>query len=156
VVAVGYANDMGGSIRIPVSCCGLVGLKPTRDRISQAPYGQYWGALTHEHVVCRSVRDTAAVLDATAGPVPGDLHTAPPPARAWAEEVGAAVAPLRVGLLTAQPSGKPFHPDCAHAAQSAGRLLEQLERAAPWSDRHPALATPAPPAASTALGQWPQ
>ncbi|MBL7502158.1 amidase [Frankia sp. CNm7] len=129
MVPVGHANDMGGSIRIPASCCGLVGLKPTRDRMSLAPAGQYWGPLTHEHVVCHSVRDTAAILDATAGPVPGDLHTAPPPARAWAAEVGAPVAPLRVGLLTGQPDGEPFHPDCAAAAQAAGRLLEELGHA---------------------------
>ncbi len=127
MVPVGHANDMGGSIRIPASCCGLVGLKPSRDRTSPAPFhGEYWGPLTHEHVVCRSVRDTAAVLDATAGPAPGDLHAAAPPARPWASEVGAPVPPLRIGLITGHRYGGPVHPACAGAAESTGRLLESM------------------------------
>jgi amidase len=127
MVPVGHANDMGGSIRIPASCCGLVGLKPSRHRTSLAPlYGEYWGPLTHEHVVCRSVRDTAAVLDATAGPAPGDLHMAPPPRRPWADEVGAPTEPLYVGLLTGHPFGGSVHPACAGAAESAARHLEAL------------------------------
>jgi amidase len=98
---VGHANDMGGSIRIPASFCGLVGLKPTRARGTLAPdFGEYWGPLTHEHVVTRSVRDCAGVLDAIAGAAVGDPYTAPPPRRPFAQEVGAEPGTLRIGYLT--------------------------------------------------------
>jgi amidase len=127
MVSVAHGNDMGGSIRIPASCCGLVGLKPSRDRASLAPdYGEYWGPLTHEHVVTRTVRDSAAVLDATAGVAPGDLHTAPPPARPWAEEIGRDPGRLRIGLVVEAPSGGPVDPLCAGAAVEAGRRLEAI------------------------------
>src|SRR5205085_6602816 len=88
MVAVAHGNDMGGSIRIPSSMCGLVGLKPSRARSTLGPdFGEYWAMTTHEHVLTRSVRDTAAVLDAIAGPGPGDPYTAPPPTRPFLEEV---------------------------------------------------------------------
>ncbi len=91
VVAVAHGNDMGGSIRVPSSACGLVGLKPTRARTTLGPdFGEFWGPLTHEHVLTRTVRDTAAVLDATAGPGPGDPYSAPVPDRSFASDVGAA------------------------------------------------------------------
>lgn len=100
IVAAAHANDMGGSIRIPAGYCGLVGLKPTRGRGSLGPdFGQYWGPLTHEHVVTRSVRDSAGVLDAITGPALGDPYTAPPPARPWREEVTSAPPSLRIGVL---------------------------------------------------------
>ena len=90
LVPVAHANDMGGSIRIPAAYCGLVGLKPTRARSSLGPdLGEYWGPLTHEHVVTRSLRDCAGVLDAIQGPAPGDPYCAPTPARPYVEEVGA-------------------------------------------------------------------
>jgi amidase len=127
MVPVAHGNDMGGSIRIPASCCGLVGLKPSRDRASLAPdYGEYWGPLTHEHVVTRTVRDSAAVLDATAGAKPGDLHTAPPPARPWAEEIGRDPGRIRIGLFVDAPSGGPVDPLCAGAATEAARRLEAM------------------------------
>jgi amidase len=127
LVPVAHGNDMGGSIRIPASCCGLVGLKPSRDRTSLAPdLGEYWGPLTHEHVLTRTVRDSAAVLDATAGPVPGDLHQAPPPSRPWAEEVGADPGRLRIGLVTDPPRGGPVDPECRKAATGAARWMEEL------------------------------
>ena len=127
MVPVGHGNDMGGSIRIPASCCGLVGLKPSRDRMSPAPlHGEYWGPLTHEHVLTRTVRDTAAVLDATAGPVPGDLHTAPPPRRPWLEETLVDPPRLRIGLTTDRPDGLAVDPECRRAAEDAGALLARL------------------------------
>lgn len=128
LVPVGHANDGGGSIRIPASECGLVGLKPTRGRVSLAPeFGDVMGGLTCELVVSRSVRDTAAVLDAVQGMEPGDPYTAPDPVRPYLEEVGAAVGGLRIGLMTRSPGGTvPVHPDCVAAAEGAARLLESL------------------------------
>src|SRR2546426_844214 len=128
LVPAAHANDGGGSIRIPASECGLVGLKPSRGRISCGPgLGEFLGGLAIEGVLTRSVRDTAAILDAIAGPMPGDPHTAPPPARPFAAEVGAAVGKLRVGLLTRPPGGQfASHPDTVAAAEGAARLLTSL------------------------------
>jgi amidase len=126
LVPAAHANDMGGSIRVPASFCGLVGLKPTRARTSLGPhFGEYWGPLTHEHVVTRSVRDSAAILDAIAGPAPGDPYSAPPPVRPWLEEVTRESPPLRIGLLEPNQS-TPVHDDCQAAAQAAASALESL------------------------------
>jgi amidase len=131
MVPAAHANDGGGSIRIPASECGLVGLKPARGRTSLGPdIGDAWGGLTIEHVLTRSVRDTAALLDAVSGPMPGDPYTAPPPARPFAAEVGEDPGRLRVGLLTsASERGIEVHPDCIAAAQETARLLESLGHA---------------------------
>jgi amidase len=127
MVPVAHGNDMGGSIRIPASCCGLVGLKPSRDRTSPAPlHGEYWGPLTHEHVLTRTVRDSAAVLDATAGPVAGDLHSAPPPRRPWLDETLTDPPRLRVGLTTDRPDGIAVDAECRRAAEEAAALLARL------------------------------
>jgi amidase len=128
MVPVAHANDGGGSIRIPASECGLVGLKPSRGRVSWGPeYGELWQGLAIEHVVSRSVRDTATVLDVIAGPMPGDPYFAPPPARPFLAEVGAEVGRLRIGLMTQAPGrATQVHPDCIAAAQEAARLLESL------------------------------
>lgn len=94
MVAVGHANDGGGSIRIPASECGLVGLKPSRGRVSLGPdFGDAWHGLAIEGVVTRSVRDTAAVLDAIAGNMPGDPYSAPPQRRPFVQEIGAGPGP---------------------------------------------------------------
>src|SRR5215208_1252635 len=101
IVPVAHANDGGGSIRIPASCCGLVGLKPTRGRTSLGPLvGDTMSGLTVELVVARSVRDVALALDATHGPAPGDPYVAPAPLRSYTEELGADVGALRITVLT--------------------------------------------------------
>ncbi len=128
MVPAAHANDGGGSIRIPASCCGLVGLKPTRARNSLAPQlGDMMGGLVCEHVVTRSVRDTAAILDVTAGPVPGDPYWAPPP-RGPSFAVAAASAPpvLRLGIVSTSPTGTDVHPDCVEAVRAAAATCESL------------------------------
>jgi amidase len=127
LVPVAHATDAGGSIRIPSSMCGIVGLKPSRGRTSQGPQvGDMWGnGSWHVHAVTRTVRDTAAMLDAAAGYATGDPFTAPPPARPFAAEVGADPGRLRVGFMARTPAGYPdLHPDCAAAVRSAATLLE--------------------------------
>ena len=128
---VAHANDGGGSIRIPASCCGLVGLKPTRGRVSQGPHiGDIGGALVVDHVVARSVRDSAALLDILAGPMPGDPYAAPPPSRPFAQEVGADPGHLKIGFtctrLTMTGTTTPAHPDCVAAVERAAALLSEL------------------------------
>jgi amidase len=128
IVAVAHANDGGGSIRIPASHCGLVGLKPSRGRVSLgAELGDVISGLVCEHVVCRSVRDSASVLDAICGAMPGDPYVAPARERPYADEVGADPGPLRIGLMTAPP-GEQFqtHADCVAAADATARALESL------------------------------
>jgi amidase len=128
MVPTAHANDGGGSIRIPAAACGLVGLKPSRGRTTLGPeFGDVMTGLTIEHVVSRSVRDTAAILDCVHGPAPGDPYVAPPPERAYIEELEAKPGRLRIGLLTAAPSEQfEVHPDCVAAAEDAGSLLESL------------------------------
>jgi amidase len=128
LVAAAHANDGGGSIRIPASHCGLVGLKPSRGRVSLAPdFGDVMSGLVAELAVTRSVRDTAAILDAVHGPAPGDPYAAPPPLRPYVDELGADPGRLRVGLMTAPPGGQfATHPECVTAAEYAAALLEEL------------------------------
>jgi amidase len=122
MVPIAHGNDMGGSIRFPAAWCGLVGLKPTRARTSLAPnLGEFWGPLTHEHVLTRSVRDTAATLDALAGPAAGDPYTAPRPARPWRDEVGAEPGRLRIRF---RPDAG--HPDVVAALEATAALLDEL------------------------------
>ena len=128
MVPVAHGNDMGGSIRIPSSMCGLVGLKPTRARSTLGPdFGEYWAMTTHEHVLTRSVRDTAGVLDAIAGPGVGDPYAAPAPSRPFAEEVGADPGRLRIGFRTQMTGGHgDSDPACVEAAHATAVLLEDL------------------------------
>jgi amidase len=147
LVPAAHGNDMGGSIRIPASACGLVGLKPTRARTSLAPhYGEYWGPLTHEGVLTRTVRDTAAILDAISGPAPGDPYTAPAWPRPLAAEVGADAGPLRIGIRTSVPRmGREADPECVAAVRQTARLLEaaghDVEEASPPLDEIDSLAS---------------
>jgi len=127
MVPVAHANDGGGSIRIPASECGLVGLKPTRQRISEGPVvGDNMSGLTVELVVSKSVRDTAAILDAVHGPAPGDPYVAAPPTRPYSEEVGADPGKLRIGLLTEPVLNAEPNAVVADAARDAAQLLESL------------------------------
>lgn len=127
LVPLAHANDGGGSIRIPASCCGLFGLKPTRARNPLGPdFGDMFSGLVAEHVVTRSVRDSAALLDATSGPDVGDPYWAPPPARPFLQEVGADPGKLRIAFTTTAPSGVQIHPDCIAAVNDAIRLCSDL------------------------------
>jgi amidase len=129
MVPVAHANDGGGSIRIPASNCGLFGLKPSRGRVSPGPepHESSWAGSTIDHVVTRTVRDSAAMLDVLAGEHPGDLFVAPPPARRFADEVGVEPGSLRIGWLD-HPAMEGFVPNaqCAAAVHEAARLLESL------------------------------
>jgi amidase len=128
MVAAAHANDGGGSIRIPASECGIVGLKPSRGRVSLGPaVGEAWHGLAIEGAVTISVRDTAAILDAISAPMPGDPYFAPPPVRPFREEVGRDPGRLRIGLMVELPgkTGK-LHPECVRAVENAGKLLESL------------------------------
>jgi amidase len=142
MVPMAHATDGGGSIRIPASCCGLFGLKPTRARNPMGPdVGEGWSGCSVGHAITRSVRDSAALLDATSGPDVGDPYWAPPPALPFLEEVGAEPGPLRIALATRPWSDRPVHPDCIAAAEAAARLCEQL-------GHHVEEATPAVDAAA--------
>jgi amidase len=139
MVPAAHANDGGGSIRIPASACGLVGLKTSRGRISLGPLaGEGWNGLAGEHVVSRTVRDSAALLDATQGYMPGDPYAAPPPERPYLSEVTRAPGKLRIGFMERSPSwsGAALHPDCATAVRDAAKLLESLGHS--LEAKHPA------------------
>jgi amidase len=127
IVAAGHANDGGGSIRIPASECGLVGLKPSRGRVSTAPnVGESWMGATIDGAVTRSVVDAAALLDVLAGYEPGDPYMAPPFARPLVDEVGAEPGVLRIGVLDHPPLGAAGHPECSTAVAAAAALLSDL------------------------------
>ena len=121
------ANDGGGSIRIPASCCGVFGLKPTRARNPLGPdFGDVISGLIAEHALTRSVRDSAALLDATAGPDVGDPYWAPPPERPYLQEVGADPGRLTIAFTTKAMMDVKVHPDCVQAVEEAAKLCADL------------------------------
>lgn len=127
MVAFAHANDGGGSIRIPASCCGVFGLKPTRGRNPLGPhFGDIFSGLVVEHAVTRSVRDSAALLDATAGYDLGDPYIAPVPARPFVQEVSVPPGQLRIAFTTQSHTGVPVHPDCVAAVHDAAKLCQEL------------------------------
>jgi amidase len=127
MVPMAHANDGGGSIRIPAACTGLVGLKPTRGRVSLGPgHGSVLLGLGIEHAVTRTVRDCAALLDVTHGPAIGDPFVLPAPVRPYAEEVGAPVERLRIAVATDAWNGADVDADVVAATQAAARLCEAL------------------------------
>ena len=127
ILPVAHATDGGGSIRIPASCCGLFGLKPTRARNPAGPLvGEGWSGLSTGHAVTRSVRDSAALLDAVHGHAPGDPYLAPPVARPFLDEVGADPGKLKIALMTRVPDGPATHPECVAAAEAAAKLCASL------------------------------
>jgi amidase len=137
LIPIAHGTDGGGSIRIPASCCGLFGLKPSRGRVSTAPFTSLEG-LSTSGPLSRSVADAAALLDVVAGYEPGDPWWTPPPERAFAEEVAIDPGRLRVAITAEPPIETPVHPDCRLALAAAASLLEDLghdvvEATPPWT-----------------------
>jgi amidase len=138
-VPMAHANDGGGSIRIPAACTGLVGLKPTRGRVPLGPdVDEALNGMAVEFAVTRTVRDTARLLDAVAGPSIGDKYTVRNPDRAYSEEVGADPGRLRVALSKTSPWGRPVDHEVAAVVDDVGRRLESaghtVDEAAPPLD----------------------
>ncbi len=139
IVPMAHANDGGGSIRIPASCCGLVGLKPSRGRVSAGPdMPDGVDGFAIELAVTRSVRDTAALLDASAGNEPGDPYSAPPQPSSYLAESAQEPKTLRIAFSTTRPDGAKVDPDCIAAVEYAAKLCRELghivEEAAPEID----------------------
>ncbi|MFD1191130.1 MULTISPECIES: amidase [Phenylobacterium] len=127
MVPLAHASDGLGSIRIPAACCGLVGLKVTRDRNPNLPDGyDYAAGFVVDHVVSRTVRDSAAMLDATGVPEPGAPYPAPPKARPYMEEILASPGKLRIAWSPETPSGRPIHPEIQAALERTAALLKGL------------------------------
>ena len=138
-IPVGHGNDGGGSIRIPASCCGLVGLKPTRGRTSLGPdYSEAVSGFGIEFALTRTLRDCAALLDAVAGAMPGDRYVIREPERPWSQELGASAGRLRIAFTTRAWSGVPVDSECEAAVQKVAGELQSLghevEEASPSFD----------------------
>ena len=134
---VAHGSDGGGSIRIPASCCGLFGLKPSRGRVSPSPYGSGALGISSSGPLARTVRDAAALLDAIAGYETGDFFVAPVPERPFLEEAERAPGRLRIAVTTEPPTDVPVDPVCIAAVEDAAALLAELghdvqEATPPW------------------------
>lgn len=126
LLPIAHGTDGGGSIRIPASCCGLVGIKPSRGRVSPAPFASGSLGLGTSGPLARSVRDAAALLDVMAGYEPGDQYAAPAPERPYAQEAGRDAGRLRIAVTSTPPSDVPVDPECVIALRSACELLSDL------------------------------
>jgi amidase len=149
LVPVAHGSDGGGSIRIPASCCGLVGLKPSRGRVSAAPFTSFEG-LSTSAPLAHSIADAAALLDVMAGYETGDPWWTPTPERPFLEDVGVPPGRLRIATTSTPPIDVPVDPECVSALASAAALLTDLghdviERTPPWSE---------PDLALTFIGVW--
>ena len=138
LVPSAHATDGGGSIRIPASCCGLFGLKPSRGRVSSAPFGSFEG-LSTAGPLTRSVEDAAHLLDVLAGYEPGDPWWAPPPERPFAETTAESPPRLRIAVTSTPPADVPVDPECVQAVASAAELLAELghdvrDATPPWRE----------------------
>jgi amidase len=137
LIPVAHGTDGGGSIRIPASCCGVFGLKPSRGRVSTAPFHSLEG-LSTSGPISRSVEDAARFLDVLAGYEAGDPWWAPPPERPFGDEVEEDPGRLRIAVTDKPPIDTPVHPDCTAALRSVAALLEDLghdvvDSAPPWA-----------------------
>ncbi|MFZ5563217.1 MAG: amidase [Thermodesulfobacteriota bacterium] len=142
MVPMASGGDGGGSIRIPSAWCGLFGLKPGRGRVPNGPdHGEFWQGAAQEHVLAKSVRDSAAMLDAICGPAPGDPYIIAGPARPYLEEVKTEPGKLKIGFSTGSPIGMPVHEECVKAVHAAARLLADLGHAV--EEKAPAVDGPA-------------
>ncbi len=126
MVPIGEASDGAGSIRIPASCCGVVGLKPSRGRVTLAPFGDFWYGGAYFLCCSRTVRDTAAYLDALAGAMPGDPYTPPTPGESWLALSAKAPRKLRIGYSVRPPNGTPIGAEPKAAVLAAVKALEAL------------------------------
>jgi len=153
IVPVAQASDGGGSIRIPASCCGVFGLKPSRGRVSMAPQGEGWGGMTCLHVVSRSVRDSAAALDASCEPQPGDPYSLAPPATPFLQEVGCEPRKLRIGLLTTTVYGAALEAPVEQGVSQAAKLCESLGHTVEEVTPPPGMEALIP-AAGVIIGAW--
>ncbi|MFN0111162.1 MAG: amidase [Blastocatellia bacterium] len=127
ILPMAHGSDGGGSIRIPASCCGLFGFKPTRGRVPLGPNQfESWNGCSHHHALTISVRDSAALLDATAGDEPGSPFLSPPPARPFLKEVGLPPGKLRIALAIEPTTGAPVDAECRQATLDAAKLCESL------------------------------
>lgn len=146
MLPMAHASDGFGSIRVPAACCGLVGVKPTRARNSFAPFaGEGLGGVSTEHALTLSVRDSAALLDATCGYVPGDPFTAPTPVRPYLQEVATPPGTLRIAWTDKAPNGASIDPECLRLLEDTVRLCGELghrvEQRDPTIDREAVVAT---------------